>query len=54
MDPYEILFQPSVEKDLRKLSAENCERVMIRIETLANDPFPTQAIKLKGVNNGKP
>jgi len=48
MEPYEIAFQPSVEKDLRKLSTENCERVMVRIETLASDPFPTQAVKLKG------
>jgi mRNA interferase RelE/StbE len=48
MEPYEILFQPSVEKDLRKLSAENYERVMVRTETLASDPFPTQSVKLKG------
>jgi mRNA-degrading endonuclease RelE of RelBE toxin-antitoxin system len=48
MAPYEILFQPSVEKDLRKLSSENCDRVMVRIETLANEPFSAQAVKLKG------
>lgn len=29
MAPYEILFQPSVEKDLRKLSAENRDRVIV-------------------------
>lgn len=48
MAPYEILFQPSVEKDLRKLSSENCDRVIVRIETLANEPFSAQAVKLKG------
>ena len=46
--PYKITFQPSVEKDLRKLSRENCDRIMVRIEVLAHEPFPTQAIKLKG------
>lgn len=31
MDQYEIAFQPSVEKDLRKLSSENRDRVLARI-----------------------
>ena len=48
MKPYEIILQPSVEKDLRKLSAENSDRVINRIEILAGDPFPAQSIKLKG------
>lgn len=48
MQPYEIVFQPSVEKDLRKLSVENSDRILVRIEALANDPFPTQVSKLKG------
>ena len=48
MEPYEITFQPSVEKDLRKLSVENCDRIMVRIEALANEPFPAQVVKLKG------
>ncbi len=48
MSPYEISLQPSIEKDLRKLSAENCDRILTRIEALVNEPFPVQAIKLKG------
>lgn len=48
MEPYKIIFQPSVEKDLRKLAAENIDRIMVRIEALAKEPFPSQAIKLKG------
>jgi mRNA-degrading endonuclease RelE of RelBE toxin-antitoxin system len=39
MKPYEILFQPSVEKDLRKLSSTNRERVIERIEALATNPL---------------
>ena len=48
MKPYQINFQSSVDKDLRKLSSENCDRLLSRIEELANEPMPVQAIKLKG------
>jgi len=48
MKPYQIKFQSSVEKDLRKLSSENCDRLLARIDELANEPLPVQAIKLKG------
>ena len=48
MKPYQINFQSSVDKDLRKLSSENCDRLLARIEELANEPLPLQAIKLKG------
>ncbi len=51
MQPYDISFQPSVEKDLRKLSGENCDRILARIEKLANEPLPMQAVKLKGTDN---
>jgi mRNA interferase RelE/StbE len=48
MESYEIEFQPSVRKDFRKLSPDNASRILPRIEELAKDPFPPQAIKLKG------
>jgi len=48
MELYEIVFQPSVEKDFRKLSPENIDRIMVRIEELANQPLPAQVVKLKG------
>ncbi len=48
MEPYKINFQPSVEKDLRKLSSENCDRLLARVEELANEPLPVQSLKLKG------
>jgi mRNA interferase RelE/StbE len=50
MEPYQINFQPSVEKDLRKLSSENCDRLLARIEELANEPLPVQSLKLKGTD----
>ena len=37
MKPYQIKFQSSVEKDLRKLSSENYDRLLSRIEELANE-----------------
>jgi mRNA-degrading endonuclease RelE of RelBE toxin-antitoxin system len=48
MESYEIEFQPSVRKDFRKLSPDNANRILPRIEELAKDPFPAQSIKLKG------
>ncbi len=48
MESYEIKFQPSVRKDFRKLSPDNASRILPKIEELATDPFPPQAIKLKG------
>lgn len=48
MEPYEIEFQPSVRKDLRKLSPDNASRILPKIEELANDPFLPQSMKLRG------
>jgi mRNA interferase RelE/StbE len=48
MDQYDIAFQPSVEKDLRKISQENCNRILVRIEALKTEPLPAQALKLTG------
>jgi mRNA interferase RelE/StbE len=51
MSQYEIAFQPSVEKDLRKLSSENRDRVLVRIAGLRNEPLPSQVVKLTGTEN---
>ena len=39
MDLYDIAFQPSVEKDLRKLSQKNSDRILTRIEALRTEPY---------------
>jgi mRNA interferase RelE/StbE len=49
MESYEIQFQPSVRKDLRKLSPDDVSRILAKIEMLASEPFPLQAIQLQGV-----
>jgi mRNA interferase RelE/StbE len=48
MASYDIIFKPSVEKDLRTLPRPVVARVMQRIDTLKDDPFPRQSIKLTG------
>ena len=49
MGSYKIVFKPSVEKDLGNLPKLLASRAMKRIEGLALDPFPRQAVKLSGV-----
>lgn len=46
MASYDIIFKPSVEKDLRSLPESVIARVLVRIERLKDDPLPRQAIKL--------
>jgi len=48
MASYEIVFKPSVGKDLRQLSRELVTRITEHIARLAEDPFPRQAVKLSG------
>ena len=48
MDSFEILYKPSTEKDLRLLPRPTIARVLSAINRLADDPFPKQALKLKG------
>lgn len=45
---YEITLKPSVEKDLRVLSAKVRARILSRIGGLREKPVPRQAIKLAG------
>ena len=46
MDSYNIIFKPSVQKDLRRLPATLIARVMKRINSLQIDPVPHHARKL--------
>ena len=48
MASYEIAFKPSVEKDLRIVSAKVRARILSRIAGLREEPIPRQAIKLAG------
>ena len=47
---YEIAFKPSVEKDLRIVSAKVRARILSRIAGRREEPMPRQAIKLAGAH----
>jgi mRNA interferase RelE/StbE len=46
MASYSVRFKPSVEKDLRNLPQGIISRVMPRIESLRDNPFPHGCAKL--------
>ena len=48
MASYNVILQPSVEKDLRALPTSVRKRVFKRIEALADGPFPHGSLKLAG------
>ncbi|HEX9653363.1 MAG TPA: type II toxin-antitoxin system RelE/ParE family toxin [bacterium] len=49
MGSYDVVLKPSVERDLRSLSKATVAKVMRQIETLRDNPFPHQSVKLSGV-----
>ncbi len=46
MDSFEIVFRPSVHKDLRRLPKTVIARIVARIESLTDDPLPPRVVKL--------
>lgn len=48
MAAYELVFRKSVAKDLRNLPKRDLQRVLSRIDTLADEPRPAGAEKLSG------
>ena len=51
MPAYDIIFKPSVEKDLRSLPKSVIDRVLKQIDSLTHDPLPRQTIKLAGTEH---
>lgn len=48
MPDYTIEYKKSVEKELRKLPANQLESVVTKIQGLATSPHPTGSVKLRG------
>ena len=48
MERYELVYLPSIQKDLRKLSATVVKKILARAEKLRADPFPRGSVKLTG------
>lgn len=51
MEPYNIQFKRSAQKDLRKLERVLISRVLSAVESLSSHPTPRNSKKLKGVEN---
>lgn len=48
MESFRIKNRPSVEKDIRKVPRESVKYVLLRIESLADNPYPKDSKKLGG------
>lgn len=48
MASYNIIFKPSIEKDLRPLPKSVIARLLKQIEALRDDPLPGGSVKLAG------
>jgi mRNA interferase RelE/StbE len=49
---FEINWKSSSESDLRKIDKQYIPRIVDAIESLANNPFPSQSKKLKDSESG--
>ena len=48
MAHFNIYFNPSAEKELRRLPKDIMQRAMEKIEDLGSEPFPSQSIRISG------
>ena len=48
MARYELLYLPSIAKDLRGLPKADVRRILARAEQLREDPYPPNSLKLEG------
>lgn len=51
MSDYQVIIQPSAQKDLKSLTAEINSRIIPKINALAIIPRPDGCLKLKGKSN---
>ncbi len=45
---YDVKLNPSVQKQLKKLSKPHATRILAKIYRLAEDPYPNGAVQLTG------
>jgi mRNA interferase RelE/StbE len=50
MARYRLVFRRSVAKDFRKIAKKDVRRILSRIEQLADDPRPSGALRLTGID----
>jgi mRNA interferase RelE/StbE len=51
MERYELVYLPSIQKDLRKLPKAIVRKILARAEKLRDTPFPRDSVKLTGYDN---
>ncbi len=51
MEPYKVVFKPSVEKDLRCLPHTVLTRVLSKIQQLKANPVSRDAVKISGAEH---
>jgi mRNA interferase RelE/StbE len=51
MERYELLYLPSIRKDLRKLPKTIVRKILARVEKLRENPFPRDSVKLTGYDS---
>jgi mRNA interferase RelE/StbE len=51
MEPYKIVFKPSVEKDLRCLPHTVLTRVLSKIQQLQVNPISRESVKISGAEH---
>ena len=45
-DGYQVIFQPTVRRDLKSIPRDDINRILKRTEALASDPRPPASIKV--------
>jgi len=48
---YEVYLERAAEQDLKRLSARNFQRIILRIKALAENPRPVGCRKISGARN---
>lgn len=51
MASYEVAWKGSARRELRKLPNRIIQKVVAKVEELADDPLPRDALKLKGADH---
>jgi mRNA interferase RelE/StbE len=49
MNPYKIIFDKGVAKDLSKIPRNETDRILKKIDLLASEPHPPQSLKISGM-----
>jgi mRNA interferase RelE/StbE len=49
VDKYDLQVRPSVWKDVEKIPKKDLQKILVRMESLRDDPRPASSVKLSGL-----